>query len=266
MNRILRLETPKEPQPRKTTIEDAYPLSPMQQGMLFHSLLAPDSGVDIEQLYCELHEVLDVAAFQRSWRCVIERHRVLRTSFCWQGVDEPQQEVQSVVELPWEEQDWRNVPLDERKERLAAFLISDRRRGFNMIQAPLMRLTLFHWSNAESRLIWTFHHVLLDGRPFVQLLREVFAFYEAFRSGTELELPLPRPYRDYIDWLQQQDFSKAEPFWRQTLKGFSAPTPLVVDHLASHWWRRRNSPGRSGSLAVRPRSQQRYARWPRKTN
>ena len=70
------------------------------------------------------------------------------------------------------------------------------------------------------------------GRLFT-LLREVFAFYEAFRSGTELELPLPRPYRDYIDWLQQQDFSKAEPFWRQTLKGFSAPTPLVVDHLAS---------------------------------
>ena len=78
-----------EPQQRKTTIEDAYPLSPMQQGMLFHSLLAPDSGVDIEQLYCELHEALDVAAFQRSWRCVIERHPILRTSFSWQGVDEP---------------------------------------------------------------------------------------------------------------------------------------------------------------------------------
>ena len=146
---ILRLETPKEPQPRKTTIEDAYPLSPMQQGMLFHSLLAPDSGVDIEQLYCELHEALDVAAFQRSWRRVIERHPILRTNFSWQGVDEPLQEVHSVVELPWEEQDWRNVPLDEKKERLAAFLISDRRRGFDMNQAPLLRLTLFQWNDAD---------------------------------------------------------------------------------------------------------------------
>lgn len=230
---VPRSEIPEEPQPTKGTIEDAYPLSPMQQGMLFHSLLAPDSGVDIEQVLCELHEALDVAAFKRSWQCAIKRHPILRTKFSWQGVDQPRQEVHSVAELPWDEQDWRNVPLDEKKDRLAAFLISDRRRGFNMSQAPLFRLSLFHWDTADSRLIRTFHHTLLDGRALIQLLRELFAFYEAFRSGTELELHRPRPYRDYIDWLQQQDFSKAEPFWRKTLKGFSAPTPLVIDHRAA---------------------------------
>src|SRR5262245_51773392 len=86
---ILRKKTSTEINPMNTTIEDAYSLSPMQHGMLFHSLLAPNSGVDIEQLYCELHEALDVAAFQRAWRCVIERHPILRTSFSWRDVAEP---------------------------------------------------------------------------------------------------------------------------------------------------------------------------------
>lgn len=227
------MNIPNQSHERKSKIEEAYPLSPMQQGMLFHSLLAPGSGVDIEQLVCELHEALDVIALQRSWQCVIARHPVLRTNFRWQGLDEPQQEVHSVVALPWEEQDWRDVPPGEKEKRLAVFLRSDRRRGFDMARAPLLRLTLFHWDDADSRLIWTFHHALLDGRSFAPALREVFAFYEAFRRGEERNLPLPRPYRDYIDWLQQQDFSGSEAFWRQTLKDFTAPTPLAVDRPPS---------------------------------
>jgi amino acid adenylation domain-containing protein len=220
-------------QPSAFEVEETYPMSPLQQGMLYHSLRAPGSGVDIEQLVCELHEVLEVTALQRSWQCVIARHPALRTNFRWQGLKEPQQEVHSVVELPWKEQDWRDLPPDEKEKRSATFLMADRRRGFDLTQSPLLRLTLFHWDDAHSRLIWTFHHALLDGRSFAPLLREVFTFYEAFKRGEEMKLPLPRPYRDYIDWLQQQDFSKAEPFWRQTLKDFSAPTPLVVDHVPS---------------------------------
>jgi amino acid adenylation domain-containing protein len=226
----LAMNFPDEAQKNATRVEDAYPLSAMQQGMLFHSLLAPGSGVDIEQLVCELHEALEVTALQRSWQCVLARHPVLRTNFRWQGLNEPQQEVHSVVELPWEAQDWRDLPPDEKEKRSAAFLMADRRRGFDLTQSPLLRLTLFRWDDAHSRLIWTFHHALLDGRSFAPLLREVFTFYEAFRQGEEMELPLPRPYRDYIDWLQRQDFSRSEAFWRQTLKGFTAPTPLVVDH------------------------------------
>jgi len=90
-----------------TTIEDTYPLSPMQQGMLFNTLLDRGSGVDIEQLLCELHEALDVAAFRHAWRCVVARHPVLRTNLRWENLDEPRQEVRAQVEVPWEEQDWR---------------------------------------------------------------------------------------------------------------------------------------------------------------
>ena len=202
----------------------------MQQGMLFHALSDPRAGVDIEQLCCELFEALDVAAFKRAWQRAIARHPVLRTSFRWEDVEEPQQEVHGEVELPWKEQDWRGVTRAEREKRFADFLASDRRRGFDLAQAPLIRLTLLRYDEAENCFVLTFHHAILEGRSFALLFQEVFAFYDAFRRGEDINLPLPRPYRDYIDWLQQQDFSKDEAFWRETLRGFTAPSPLVVDY------------------------------------
>src|SRR5262249_2738360 len=79
----------------------------------------------------------------------------------------------------------------------------------------------------------TFHHAIMDGHSLVLLLKEVFAYYEAFLNNHNLELPTPRPYRDYIEWLAEQDLSRAEAFWRATLKGFNSPTPLVVNRAVS---------------------------------
>ena len=213
-----------------TDVEDSYPLSPLQQGLLFNTLSDPGSGVDIEQLVCELHEPVDVTALQRAWQCVIARHPVLRTNLRWENLPEPRQEVQARVELPWEERDWRGLAGSDRVERFAQFQNADRRRGFELTRAPLFRLTLLRYGEAEFHLMWTVHQAVLEGRSFAVAIPEVFAFYEAFREGKEISLPRPRPYRDYIDWLRQQDFSKDEAFWRQTLKGFIGPTPLAVDH------------------------------------
>jgi amino acid adenylation domain-containing protein len=224
------LDTTNDIQRSIAEIEDTYPLSPMQQGMLFNTLLDPGSGVDIEQLLFELHETIDVVSFQRAWHFATARHPVLRTNLRWEYLDEPRQEVHSWVELPWEDQDWQGFAVTEREERFAALLGADRRRGFDLTNAPLWRLTILRYGMAEWRLIWTFHHTILEGRSYRLVLREVFAFYESFCRGEEPTLPVPRPYRDYIDWLQQQDFSKAETFWRQTLKGFSTPTPLAIDY------------------------------------
>jgi len=138
-----------ETQRSAASIQDSYPLSSLQQGMLFNTLLEPGSGVDMEQLLCELDEALDVAAFQRAWRCVVARHPVLRTRFLWEGLIEPLQEVHAEVELPWEELDWRGVAGSERDERIAEWLGADRRRGFDLTCAPLFRLTLVRFGEAE---------------------------------------------------------------------------------------------------------------------
>ena len=168
--------------------------------------------------------------FNALGRGLSARHPVLRTSFCWEDLNEPQQQVHAKVELPWEEQDWRACTDVEREKRFADFLAADRSRCFDMARAPLLRLTLLRYGEADNRLIWTYHHILLDGTSRTLLLREVFAYYEAFLRDEDITRPQPRPYRDYIDWLQQQDFREDEPFWRQQLKGITAPTRLSVDH------------------------------------
>lgn len=209
-----------------STVIDTYPLSPMQQGMLFHHLLGAHHGADLEQIVAILGEDLDVPAFQRAWQAVVGRHPVLRTSFRWEGLDEPRQDVHATVEPPWELHDLRGLPPTEQSQRVETWLVADRAQGFDLRRAPLLRLALFHTAEQEHRFVWSFPHILLDGRSFPLVLGEVFACYEAFRRGVDLHLPARRPYRDHIEWLRRQDFSRAEGFWRRLLDGLSGPTPL----------------------------------------
>ena len=212
--------------------ERCYPLSPLQQGMLFHHLLAPGAGVDIEQMVCTLREPIDVPALRAAWEQVVGRHAILRTAFRWEGLAQPQQEVRSTVSLPFVQEDWRSFSNPQRAASLQAFLKTDRAAGFAMDEAPMMRLALFQCGAEHFELVWTFHHALLDGRSFPIVLKEVFAFYEAATRGEALALPLPRPYSEYIEWLRALELAPAEKFWRQLLSGFTSATPLVVDHPA----------------------------------
>ncbi|MET0650340.1 MAG: condensation domain-containing protein, partial [Pyrinomonadaceae bacterium] len=210
-------------------IEDIYPLSPMQQGMLFYSLYAPHSGMYAEQMSCTLYGELNVEAFEQAWRTVVERHPVLRTAFAWESLDKPAQVVRRNVRLPLEKYDWSSLPPPEQKTRLEQCLDEDRYRGFDLSQSPLMRLKLIRLSDDSHHFVWNHHHLLLDGWSAAAVRKEVFAFYEAACHGVELPMGRPRPYRDYIAWLRQQDMSEAESFWRKALEGFTTPTSLTMD-------------------------------------
>jgi NRPS condensation-like uncharacterized protein len=207
-------------------VEDFYPLSPVQQGMLFHSLLAPRSGVYVEQTTCAVQGDLNIAAFERAWQQVVDRYPVLRSSFVWENVAEPVQVVQRQVPVTIEQHDWRDRTAVEQAAGIEAFMQADRERGFALARAPLMRLALIRLSDDTVQFFWSFHHLLLDGWSTPTLLRHVFAGYEALRRGQEPRHAPERPYRDYIAWLRRQDMAAAEAFWRQALQGFAAPTPL----------------------------------------
>jgi len=213
-------------------IEDVYPLSPTQQGMLFYSLYAPRSGVYVQQMSFVVHGNLNVLIFEQAWQRVIDRHPILRTAFIWEDLDEPLQVVRHKARLPLERHDWRGLSPTEQEERLESFLQADRSRGFELSKASLMRLILIQLAEDTCQFIWSLHHLLLDGWSLPLILKEILAFYEAFCRGQDLRLERPRPYRDYIAWLRQQDISKAEVFWRQTLKGFTAPTPLGLGRVS----------------------------------
>ena len=210
-------------------VEDIYPLTPNQQGLLFHTLYAPTSGVYLEQFGHELEGDLNEKAFRRAWQEVVNRHPVLRSAFIWEGVDEPLQVVRKQVEVPWELQDWRGLSSIEQQQQIKRFLAADLTRNFELSQAPLLRLGLFQMSDDRYYFVCTFHHILLDGWSLPRVFGEVRRFYDAFRRDRTIELPRPRPYRDFIAWLQKQDLAKAESFWRATLNGFDAPTPLGLD-------------------------------------
>ena len=218
---------------KNKNIEDFYPLSPMQQGILFHSLADSKSEVYFEQFSWNLRGTLDVKAFRHAWQYVIERHSILRTCFVWEGLKEPAQVVHREVNIPWQEYNWQHLSLEEQQHKLEIFLENDRSSGFELKQPPLMRFTLVQLEEISFNFTWSHHHLLLDGWSVASIFKEVFACYKAFSSGQELYLELIRPYRDYIVWLQQQDLSKAETFWRQTLKGFTTPTQLSVKKKAT---------------------------------
>lgn len=214
-------------------IEDMYPLSPLQRGMLFHSIYAPESGVYVVQLSCLLHGPLNVPAFRQAWQRVVDRHPILRTAFVWVDLDEPVQVVCRGVGLPWQQQDWRGLSPAAQQQRLAECQQAERVRGFDPSEAPLMRLMLVRLADECYHFLWSHHHALLDGWSLPLILKEVFACYDAAVRGQEPSLEPSRPYRDYIAWLKQQDVSQAETFWRQRLQGFTAPTPLGVKRSSS---------------------------------
>src|ERR1041385_6148181 len=215
-------------------VEGFYPLSPMQQGMLYHTLYAPESGTYMQQVSCTLKGELNVAAFAHAWQEVIDRHPVLRSGFLWEKLKGPVQLVQRKVKLPLEQQDWQHFSPEQQETELEALLRADRGRGFVLAHAPLLRLLLLQLGTHTYQFIWSHHHILFDGWSVPLLLQEVFAFYEAGCRGESLKLDQPRPFRDYIVWLKQQDMNRAEAYWRKALAGFTTPTRLSLEHTGEN--------------------------------
>ncbi|WP_395309809.1 amino acid adenylation domain-containing protein [Mycobacterium sp. AMU20-3851] len=209
-------------------IVDSYELSPLQQGMLFHALSTSGSGVDIEQIFFALDERLDVAMFVQAMREVMARYPVMRTRLRWKDVGEPCQEVLAQPEMPTTVADWSDVPLEVAQRRFDAYVRADRHRDFDLSRAPTMRLFIARFPGERSRVLYTFHHVIGDGRSFIAL-REWLMFYDAAKNGEVLSLPPARPFRDYIAWHRSLDSTAAEQFWCARLADFDTPTPLGAD-------------------------------------
>lgn len=206
-------------------LEDLYPLSPMQQGMLFHTVYERESGTYFEQSVFTLEGELDVASFERAWQFVVDRHPILRSSFIW-DLEKPLQVVHREVAIKIHEQDWRDQPS---KQYLQEYLAEDRRRGFDLGTAPLIRLALFRTADTTYKFVFSRHHIVLDRWSRSIVLKEVFEAYESLCTGTEPQLNQPRPYGDYISWVADQHLDEAESYWRAALAGFTVPTPIAID-------------------------------------
>ncbi|NER27501.1 MAG: condensation domain-containing protein [Symploca sp. SIO1C4] len=215
-------------------IEDIYTLSPTQQGMLFHVLSAPDSGIYIEQAICILQGDLNIEAFEQAWQAVVHQHPSLRTAFVWKNLDKPIQVVYRQAKLLIERYDWRELSTTAQSVKLQDYLQTDQTRGFELSEPPLMRLAVIKIEKDTYKAIWSSHHLVLDAWSNAIILKQVFALYEGFCQSECIQLKFSRPYRDYIAWLKQQDLSQVERFWRRFLQRLKAPTPLTIDRSTNN--------------------------------
>jgi amino acid adenylation domain-containing protein/non-ribosomal peptide synthase protein (TIGR01720 family) len=208
------------------TVADIYPLTPMQASMLYHGLSHPEQGVYLQQATFVLARVEDPRRLADAWQQVVDETPVLRSRMVWDGVASPVQVVHDHVTVPVEHLDWTRLPEVERPARLQRLLDEDRAAGMDLGAAPLLRLTLARLPGDEVRVVWTFHHVLLDGWSVFQVLADVFACH----AGGGVRRPVARPpFGDYVRWLGGRDLREAEEYWRWALSGFAAPTRPAYD-------------------------------------
>ena len=241
-------------------VEDLYPLSPLQEGILFHSLAGGETQAYQVQVAQRLEGALDAELFLRAWAEVVARHAVLRTSFVWQGLRHPLQRVHDSATLPWTVEDWRGRPAAEQEAALERYLAQDRARGFALDEAPLMRCALFQVDDQARWFVWSQHHLLLDGWSSSRGKEYVFHLYHAWSRGRPVRRGRLRPFRDYIAWLRQQDPAAAERYWSGVLAGFGAPTPLPADRPAAPGAGARHASRAAALSAARTRRLEKAAR------
>ena len=210
-------------------IESIYPVSSVQLGMLFQSLVAPGSGLYIVQFGMEFGPGIDVAALRAAWEAVTARHSALRTLFIRLDTRQPLQVVCRTVTLAWTELDWRDLAESSVESTLREFLAQDRARDFAYASAPLMRLTLVRLPGGRHRLVWTRHHAIADGWSLPIVLGDVLRAYEALAARTLPSFDAARPFKDYVAWQLQQDREAARAYWCDELAGAPVPTIVGID-------------------------------------
>ncbi|MFJ9890726.1 amino acid adenylation domain-containing protein [Streptomyces sp. NPDC091287] len=209
-------------------LEDVLPLTPMQEGLLFHTHLDEDEpDIYTVQLGIDIAGELHTDRLRAAAAALLRRHANLRAGFLQQGLSRPVQVVVGDIELPWTELDFTHLPEAQRATRLDTLMDEDRLLRFDPEKPPLLRFTLIRMGDSIVRLLMTHHHLLLDGWSGPLLVRELFALYEA--GGDESALPELTPYRDYLEWLGQQDKQAAREAWRTVLAGTDSATLVAPD-------------------------------------
>ena len=208
--------------------ELCFPLSPMQQALLFNSLRHPDSGAEILQMEWRVAGESEPQRLLAAARRLAEHDDLLRAALRWEGVAQPVHEIQSTIEVELVTHDLRPLPAAEREAAWRELLAADRRRGFDLRQAPLWRLKLVRETEAGARVLFTIHHAITDGRSLILLLRDLGKGVADLGSDRAMELPARRPFKDFIAWLGHSNPAATEAFWRDALAGARIPTPLQL--------------------------------------
>jgi thioesterase domain-containing protein len=201
----------------RRNVEDIFRLTEAQEALLLHTVQGRGADAGFLQLRATVLGPLDVNLFRRAWHETVSRHPMLRGSVHWQRLKHPVQVIARHAELAVEVLDLSGLSEPERLMRLDQTLDDDRRSGVDLSTAPVMRVTIVRQAAGSHELLWTCHHVLLDGWSGAIVLNEVVQRYRAFRHGNAPDLPSAGSFRQYVAWARAQDSTAAEHFWRARL-------------------------------------------------
>ena len=210
-------------------IEDVYPLTPMQEGMLLHTLLEPGTGLYYMQDRYRINSELDPQRFAQAWQAVIARHEALRASFCWNVGEDMLQVIHKPGSTPIEYLDWSAIAEAGQEPKLQALLKSEREAGFDLLNQAPFHLRLIKVGEGRYWFMMSNHHILIDAWCRSLLMNDFFEIYSALGEGREAQLAVPPRYRDYIGWLQRQSLAEARQWWKHNLQGFERTTPIPSD-------------------------------------
>ncbi|MET0229363.1 MAG: condensation domain-containing protein, partial [Rhodanobacteraceae bacterium] len=214
---------------RYPDVEDVYPLTPMQR--LFFAMEDSASRIGFEQWQFRIDGAIDAAILRRAVERTLARHTILRTAFVDGIAAEPLQVVLRACALPWAEHDWRSLPADARNAKLDELLKADVATGFDLATPPMMRVNLCRTDENAWRLVWSTHHLCIDGWSWPIVFRDISRAYANLASVREQSDPPAIPFREYVDWLAHAA-PPSEAFWRERLRGFE-PTPLRLDLVSA---------------------------------
>ncbi|MBW4848951.1 MAG: amino acid adenylation domain-containing protein [Bacillaceae bacterium] len=205
---------------KRDQVQDMYYLSPMQEGMLFHTLHHQEKGFYVEQMDMNVKGTLHHDLLEKSMNIIVERYDIFRTVFLHEKVKRPVQVVLKERPFTLDVVDLQDLSEDEQLERIEKFKQRDQLRGFDLSKDSLMRASVFQTGSASYRWIWSYHHILLDGWCFGLVVQELFAIYHALLHDVPYKLEPVKPYKEYIKWLEKQDKQASLQYWQQSLAGF----------------------------------------------
>ncbi|MGY8608587.1 non-ribosomal peptide synthetase [Bacillus altitudinis] len=205
---------------KRDQVQDMYYLSPMQEGMLFHTLHHQEKGFYVEQMDMNVKGTLRSDLLEKSMNIIVERYDIFRTVFLHEKVKRPVQVVLKNRPFQLDIVDIQDLSESEQLERIDRFKQKDQLRGFDLSKDLLMRASVFQTGPSSYRWIWSYHHILLDGWCFSLVVQELFAIYHALLHDIPYRLEPVKPYKEYIQWLEKQDKQASLEYWTQSLAGF----------------------------------------------
>lgn len=205
---------------KRDQVQDMYYLSPMQEGMLFHTLHHQEKGFYVEQMDMNVKGTLRHDLLEKSMNIIVERYDIFRTVFLHEKVKRPVQVVLKNRPFQLDVVDIQDLSESEQLERIDRFKQKDQLRGFDLSKDLLMRASVFQTGPSSYRWIWSYHHILLDGWCFGLVVQELFAIYHALLHDIPYRLEPVKPYKEYIHWLEKQDKQASLEYWTQSLAGF----------------------------------------------